>query len=45
MCQVFLVDLVVLLAQLVLDVQLTQEIRDYPSLLLHLETRGILDHL
>lgn len=35
----------VLLVQLVLDVQLAQEIQGYPSLLLCLEIRGILDHL
>lgn len=38
-------DLVVLWAQLVLDVQLAQEIQGYPFLLLCLEIQGILDHL
>lgn len=45
MYQVFHVHQVVLLVQWVLDVQLIQEILDYPSLLLCPEIQGIPDHL
>lgn len=45
MCQVFHVHQAVLLAQLVLDVQLIQEILDYLFLLLCPEIPGIPDHL